>query len=194
MSEATTLEAGQETTATGEQQPADLKGQTTDDAAAQAAAGTEGKKDDAAAPTYELKMPEGLEIDTDAQAELVAYATERKLSPEDTQKLADIGAKMVQKMQAGFEKTSNDWRAAVEADKEIGGDKLAESLALAKKARDTFGTPELTEYLDQTKLGNHPALVKFFVKAGKSIAEDGFVKAGSTVGAKSAAETLYGSN
>lgn len=194
MSEAATLEPGQEITAPATQQTA-APGTGESGATGQPGAGNDSAPGAGNEPTtYELKMPEGIEVDTDAQAELVAYATEKKLSPEDTQKLADIGAKMVQKMQAQHQQTLDDWRKAVETDKEIGGDKLAENLAVAKKARDTFGTPELTEYLDASGLGNHPALVKFFVKAGKSISEDGFVKGGSTVGTKSPAEVFYGSN
>ena len=48
------------------------------------------------------------------------------------------------------------WVASSTADKEFGGDKLQENLATAKKARDAFGTPELTTLLNKTGLGNHP--------------------------------------
>ena len=56
---------------------------------------------------------------------------------------------------------------------------------------DLFGTPELKTYLNDTGLGNHPDLVKAFVKIGKAMSEDGMVD-GSNQGQRSAAEVLYG--
>lgn len=47
-------------------------------------------------------------------------------------------------------KQTEDWTAAVKADKDIGGDKLASNLGAAQRAIDTFGTKELKEYLDGT--------------------------------------------
>ncbi|MEI6907818.1 peptidase, partial [Klebsiella pneumoniae] len=54
-----------------------------------------------------------------------------------------------------------------------------------------FGTPELKEYLNGTGLGNHPELVKAFIKVGKAMSEDGMVT-GKEGGQRSAAEVLYG--
>jgi hypothetical protein len=47
------------------------------------------------------------------------------------------------------------------------------------------------EYLNTTGLGNHPDLVKTFVKIGKAMSEDGMVD-GSNQGQLSAAKVLYG--
>lgn len=79
----------------------------------------------------------------------------------------------------------------VRADKEIGGDKLTANIGMAQKALDQFGTPELRTYLEQTGLGNHPDLVRCFMKIGKSMGEDSMVMAGNG-GQRSAAEVLYG--
>jgi hypothetical protein len=67
------------------------------------------------------------------------------------------------------------WTEQVKTDKEIGGDKLAENLGVARKAIDTFGSPELKALLNSTGLGNHPEVVKLAFKVGKAISEDGFV-------------------
>ncbi|EPW5803144.1 peptidase [Salmonella enterica subsp. enterica serovar Berta] len=57
----------------------------------------------------------------------------------------------VQQQQAeSWQKQTEDWAAAVKADKDIGGDKLASNLGAAQRAIDTFGTKELKEYLDGT--------------------------------------------
>jgi hypothetical protein len=98
----------------------------------------------------------------------------------------------VQQRQAeAWQAQTEQWAADVKADKEIGGDKLTANLSAAQRALDLFGTPELKEYLNTTGLGNHPDLVKTFVKIGKAMSEDGMVD-GSNQGQRSAAEVLYG--
>lgn len=86
------------------------------------------------------------------------------------------------------------WAAQARADKEIGGDKFNENLALAAQARDQFGTPELKKVLNVMKIGDHPEVLRFFVRAGKAISQDGFVPGRASNGArKSDAEVIYGS-
>ena len=85
-----------------------------------------------------------------------------------------------------------EWRQQATADKEFGGQKLEENLVVARKAMQAFASPELKQLLAQTGLGNHPEVIRMFVKAGKSISEDGFVQGGTAVAKpKSAAEILY---
>jgi len=134
--------------------------------------------------TYEFKMPEGLELDTEAATEFGALAKEFKLSAENAQKVADIGAKMVQKAAVAqaeqFKATQAEWAREVTNDKEIGGAKLQENLGVARKAIETFGGAELREFLNVTGFGNNPLLVKTFARIGKAISEDGFVRGGTT--------------
>ena len=125
--------------------------------------------------SYDLKMPEGVELDKAAADEFTAIAKELKLSAEGAQKLADVGAKMAQRQAEAHANLVESWVEQVKTDKEIGGDKLDENLAVARKAVDAFGTPELKDFLNATGLGNHPALIKAFYKAGKAISEDKFV-------------------
>ena len=63
----------------------------------------------------------------------------------------------------------------MKVDKEIGGEKFTENLALARKALESFGTPELQDVLNMTGLGNHPEVIRAFYKAGKAISEDRFI-------------------
>lgn len=148
------------------------------DAAAQEAAAKAAAEAAAAATPveYDIKLPEGM-----AKGELVedlkAFAKEKGLTNEDAQKLADLGVKQAQGFVAQLaeaQKTQTaEWAAATTADKDIGGDKLPENLAVAKKALDNFGTPEFKKLLNDSGLGNHPEIVRFMVKAGKAISEDG---------------------
>lgn len=136
----------------------------------------ETKAPEAVAPeTYDLKMPEGVELDKAAADEFTAIAKELKLPAEAAQKLADVGAKMAQRQVEAHAKLVESWTESVKTDKEIGGDKLTENLGIARKALDQFGTPELRDVLNMTGFGNHPAVIKAFYKIGKAISEDGFV-------------------
>lgn len=103
---------------------------------------------------YAFTAPEGQELDTSALAQFEPVARELNLTQEQAQKLVDVYPKVlagVQQQQAeSWQKQTEDWTAAVKADKDIGGDKLASNLGAAQRAIDTFGTKELKEYLDGT--------------------------------------------
>ncbi|ELM6922219.1 peptidase [Citrobacter sp. Cf039] len=154
------------------------------------------QKQEGAPEKYEFKPAEGQELDTAALEQFEPIARELNLTNEQAQKMVDLyGTKimpMVQKQQVeAWQKTTEQWAADVKADKEIGGDKLTGNLSAAQRALAQFGTPELKEYLEGTGLGNHPELVKAFVKVGKAMSEDGMVT-GKESGQRSAAEVLYG--
>lgn len=147
---------------------------------------------------YEFKAPEGVTLDSEVLGEFEGIAKELKLSQEDAQKVADLGAKLSQKFATAqaqaMKDASSAWVAAVTADKEIGGEKLTENLASAQKALQAFGSPELRQLLDESRLGNHPEVIRLMAKVGKAISEDRMVTGGagpSRDGAKSAADVLY---
>ncbi|EAN7682880.1 peptidase [Salmonella enterica] len=155
----------------------------------------EEQKQDGAPEKYEFTAGEGVELDSEALKDFEPVARDLNLTNEQAQKLVDAYPKIlagVQQRQAeAWQKQTEGWAETVKADKEIGGDKLTANLSAAQRALDQFGTPELKEYLNATGLGNHPDLVKTFVKIGKAMSEDGMVD-GSNQGQRSAAEVLYG--
>lgn len=124
----------------------------------------------------EFDVPEGVALDEQGATEFKALAKELKLQPEAAKKLADLAASRARAQHEAHAALIESWAESVKTDKEIGGEKLAENLAVAKRAVDTFGSPALKELLNQTGLGNHPEVVKAFFKAGKAISEDGFVR------------------
>lgn len=155
----------------------------------------EEQKQEGAPEKYKFTAGEGVELDADALKDFEPVARDLNLTNEQAQKLVDAYPKIlagVQQRQAeAWQKQTEGWAESVKADKEIGGDKLTANLSAAQRALDQFGTPELKEYLNATGLGNHPDLVKTFVKIGKAMSEDGMVD-GSNQGQRSAAEVLYG--
>jgi hypothetical protein len=126
-----------------------------------------------------------VELDTTAVDRFKAVAGELKLPAESAQKVVDLYADIRKAEAEAFANQVQAWGDEVKADKEIGGDKLAENLAVAKKAVDAFGGDEIRSLLDSTGMGNHPAVVRMMVKIGKAISEDGFVKGAPKSPAKS---------
>ncbi|MEY1439089.1 peptidase [Escherichia coli] len=153
------------------------------------------QKQEGAPEKYEFTVGEGVELDTEALKDFEPVARDLNLTNEQAQKLVDAYPKIlagVQQRQAeAWQAQTEQWAADVKADKEIGGDKLTANLSAAQRAMDIFGSSALKEYLEGTGLGNHPELVKTFIKIGKAMSEDGMVD-GSNQGQRSAAEVLYG--
>lgn len=126
--------------------------------------------------SYDLQMPEGVELDKAAADEFTVIAKELKLDQASAQRLADVAAKQAQRQAEAHIKMVESWIESVKTDKDIGGDNLEQNLGIARKALEAFGTPELRDVLNATGFGNHPEIIKAFYKAGKAIGEDGFVK------------------
>ena len=153
----------------------------------------EAKADDkpAGAPEkYEaFKAPEGYEVDATLFDEFAPVLKELNLSQEQAQRVVDFAPKLIEATQARtvgavFEQLGMadrpTWAASLKTDKEFGGDKLAENLAVANKAVQAFGSPALNAILNKTGLGNHPEMVRAFYKVGLQIKEDGFVPGGAS--------------
>lgn len=154
------------------------------------------QKQEGAPEKYEFKPAEGQELDAAALEQFEPIARELNLTNEQAQKMVDLyGTKimpMVQQQQVeAWQKTTEQWAADVKADKEIGGDKLISNLSAAQRAIAQFGTPELKEYLEGTGLGNHPELVKAFVKVGKAMSEDKVVTGGHESGGSDLISAFY---
>jgi hypothetical protein len=142
---------------------------------------------------YEFTLPDGFTANEELTGELKALAKENGLSKEVAQKFADLGVKMQQQQAEAWQTQVNQWAEQVKADKDLGGEKFEENVALAKKALDKFGGPALKELLEETGFGNHPLIVKAFYNIGKSVSNDTLVVSnGSSMGdAKSTANVLF---
>lgn len=141
--------------------------------------------------SYEFKMPDGVQLDKAAADEFTAIAKELKLDQANAQRVADIGAKLMQRQVEARNELINSWTEQTKSDPDIGGDKLDANLGIARKAIDAFGGDALREVLNQTGLGNHPALVKAFIAIGKKISEDTPTPSASGTPAKDPASILF---
>jgi hypothetical protein len=141
---------------------------------------------------YEFTAPEGVTLDAEAVAEFEPVAKELNLSNEQAQKLVELQTKLVHKQQEAWDRQVETWVTEINADKEIGGQAVKQSITHAQRALTQFGTPELKAALDATKMGNHPELVRVFARIGKAMAEDTFVPADKPAGTKrNPADVMY---
>lgn len=135
------------------------------------------KVDGKAPEAYEkFSLPEGYEYDEKLAGDFGGVAKELGLSQDKAQKLVDHYIQLTQKaIQVHNERSaqiSEEWKTSAETDKEYGGAKFAENMAVAKKALESFGTPDLTKHLNESGLGNHPEIIRFCWKVGKLLSDD----------------------
>ena len=151
----------------------------------------EGEKPEGAPEQYEWAAPEGVTLDESVMGSLSEVAKELNLSQDAAQKLVDkMAPAMAQRQVAQVQAMQAEWRESSSGDAEFGGAKLAENMAVAKKALDAFATPEFRQLLEQTGMGNHPEVIRTFYRAGKAISEDGLVS-GSAPKAPRDARSLF---
>ena len=215
MDKETLITEGQETNTADQQNAEDSTAKTDESEATQQtdqgqetdngkeAEGDKGEKEDdssdkqeeesKAPDKYEFKAPDDTQLDDTVIDAFSEVAKELDMSQDAAQKMIDKVAPVMQARQAEqIAAVRNEWAESSKSDKEFGGDKLEENLATAKKAMDTFGTPELTELLNKSGLGNHPEIIRAFYRAGKTISEDTFVGGQkSSTGAESVAQRMY---
>lgn len=132
-----------------------------------------------ARPSYgEFKLPEGVTVDADSLRPATELFAETGLSQDQAQKFIDLAmareTAAAHKSVQAFVDLQNQWVSEIKADPDIGGDRLKSSLASANRAIDRLNVPGLREALNFTGAGNHPAIVKAFVRLGQMIAEDRF--------------------
>jgi hypothetical protein len=164
----------------------------------QAASDTQGKTGEDGKPVVtvpeqyaDFTTPEGYSLGEIGE-EFKAVAKELGLTQDQAQKLIDLDVKRSTAHENAVQVASAAWLAETKADKEFGGDALAENVAVAQKAINAFGTPALKDLLQKTGLGNHPEVIRAFYRAGKTISEDHFIPAnGSLGGAGDPAKTLF---
>lgn len=155
------------------------EGETTDD------------QPEGAPEQYEdFTLPDGFEGEVSFDGFKEA-AKELNLTQEQAQKLADLHTGAIQQMQEQAAERVAQWAEDAKADKEIGGEKFDTSLQSAKNALTRFGNDGLTQFLEETGLGNHPEMIRAFAKIDAAISEDQLDDSGGQGGQRSVADKLY---
>lgn len=133
------------------------------------------KPADDAPVEYDLTLPEGFDMPEATGAALKDFLSKHKLPADAAKDLTALGVQMKQAEAEMYQKTRDGWVESVKSDQEIGGDSLDANLGLAKRALDTFGSPELKNLLEGSGFGDHPEIIRAFVRVGKAISDDSLV-------------------
>jgi hypothetical protein len=140
----------------------------------------------------DFQTPEGVELDNELLASANPLFKELGLSQEQAQKLVDFQSAQVQAQSDQLIQQTNTWKEAAKTDSEFGGQNFDENIGKASTAIDQFFSQEFKTLLNNTGLGNHPEVIRGFVKIGKQLAEDNPGSGNASQGEKSRAEKLYG--
>ncbi len=134
---------------------------------------------------YALKFNDGVEVDQALLGDFQKTAHELKLTAGQAQKLAELYATKMAGGEETFRKAQMD--AVLEAERgwvnEIKGKPTyKEDLSHAQRALAEFGSPELFDIINDTRIGSHPTMFDFMAKVGRALAEPA-VRGQGTAGA-----------
>jgi len=169
------------------------------DAAAKAKA-AEATPEGAPEAYADFTLADGFEMDGEILESFKGLAKELNVSQEKAQKFIDLQSQLATKQAEAYQTAvvaqGQQWAAEIKNDPQLGGENYDQSVASAVKVIQAFGDESLSHLLNESGLGNHPALFKFCHRISAAISEDKFVMPGSqtTTGRKSNEEVFYGSN
>jgi hypothetical protein len=145
----------------------------------------------------------GDEGDGDGEDASTGAPEEYEFTPPQFQKLIEYDiertANAQQSMAEAYSERISSWADATKVDKELGGEQLDENLGLAKKAMESFASPELAKLIDTPSadnpdglgLGNHPEVIRLFYRVGKAISESELVTGDSKIEGPDSLQRMY---
>ncbi len=140
---------------------------------------------------YEIKMPDGVKMNEELLAEVTPLFRDARLSPAQAQVVADAYMKTQADAIEAFSNQTKDWAKQSKEDKEIGGKNYEQNIALAHKGFKAFGSPEALAVFEAYGLGNHPEVLRTFMRIGSAIGEGSTILSGDGGGRVSDAKALY---
>lgn len=166
--------------------------------------------DDAAKPdapvlpeVYELKMPEGVELDEAAAPLVQKFFKKHGVTQENAQSMLDDMLEIDQARQLSPEQIeqqqveaigalNKSWADECAKLPDIGGENFNKSLETTSKVMVKFGTPVFREMLNRTALGSNPEFFKFIHSIGSAMSQDTLEHGGNAAnGPRSIEERLW---
>lgn len=148
-----------------------------------------------------ISLPEGYEADEALMGSLKEAAKKAGIQQGTLQELVDLHIASQQRAQeaaqAAWAETQKGWITQVKNDPVLGGANFQKNLALANRALEKYGTPELTQELRDTGLSNHPGIVRFVMRVGQALGEDSIAGASAAPAQQPQGDpwhNLYGKN
>jgi len=137
----------------------------------------EGDKGAAGAPEAyaDFSLPEAYQLDETTLGAFKDAAKAANLTQDAAQGMLDVFAKhytsAVEANVTAFKQASEQWANEFRADKEFGGAKFDASVTMMGSAIEKFGDKDFIAVLNQSQLGNHPAVCRFLARVGQAISE-----------------------
>lgn len=124
-------------------------------------------EDKAQEADYEIKLPDGMELDAD----LASVLKKTVKDAEAAQSLADAYAaaqeRAATKLREGWQEQQRKWEEEIRSDRDFEANAHEAAAAMRQ-----FGSPELREFLNTTGFGAHPQMFQLFVAVGKALSEN----------------------
>lgn len=143
----------------------------------------------------DITVPEGLTLDEGQSAKLnEIFALPDQKS--QVQALLELGRDSLKSQQeaatAAIQAENDEWIKTIKTDPEVGGAKLDGNLRKVAKMLDAHCDPQLRQALAYTGAGNHPAVIRSFIKLADLLTEGSAVQGKPTAEApKTLASLMY---
>jgi len=146
----------------------------------------------------EISIPEGMQVDPAVVKDFTAIVNEAGIPRDVAAKLVGLQTGFMKSASerdtANWTKTQDEWKALVNSDPNIGGDKTPAVMGRVAFMRDTYGKDiaDLKQVLDFTGAGNHPSFIKWINNISQDLIEGSPLPAGQpNVAAQSIAQRIY---
>lgn len=151
-----------------------------------------------------FKAPEGVTFDNESIGKFSELMGAAHVPQEAAQKVLDLYtneiARITDVQKDIWNKTNEDWKSAIKADPEIGGNRLQTVLQTSRGLIERYGgsaeeKAAVRQALALTGAGNHPEVVRLFYRIGKALGEGSPVPAPTpkeAIAPKSRATARYG--
>lgn len=124
---------------------------------------------------YKLDLPKDHGLDEDFVKNFNKLAYENNLLPQQAKAIMEHYAAEIRKEDESLIKLRSEARTHAEtALKQEWGDGFDKKLHQAKTALKLFGGEEMAAFMEESGLGNEPAMIKFLAKLGENLKEDTF--------------------
>jgi len=139
----------------------------------------------------DFTFDEGVEIDAELLESASGTFAELGLSQEQAQGVVEVYAKIQAEGAENLSSMINGWQEESKSNSEYGGEAFNANIALAKSGLEKVGFEGFDALLEETGLGNHPAVIGTLINVGKLFAEDSPNQGSANAQQKSREEILY---
>lgn len=128
---------------------------------------------------YQLTIPDGHPVNAELVSQFQKWAHEAGLSQDQAAKIGQNYIAAEAAIMAQMQKADNEAQTVIKTE---WGDKFDANLAVAQKAVVQFCTAEEQKFLEESRLGNNPVLVRMFHRIGQAMSEDKLLPGGPGAG------------